>query len=115
MVSYSDTGVWCLYYGCDHSDTSRCRRLVARELDKVMQKPLSTKQLDAAKRQLKGQIAVACDNRESFALDFAKSYLHHGKEKDVETLFRRIDGITPVDVQQVAQQVLGNVSMLMYE
>ena len=115
MVSYSDTGVWCLYYGCDHSDTSRCRRLVARELDKVMQKPLSTKQLDAAKRQLKGQIAVACDNRESFALDVAKSYLHHGKEKDVETLFRRIDGITPADVQQVAQQVLGDVSMLMYE
>ena len=86
-----------------------------KTVDVAMQKPLSAKQLDAAKRQLKGQIAVACDNRESFALDFARSYLHHGKEKDVETLFRRIDGITPVDVQQVAQQVLGNVSMLMYE
>ena len=115
MVSYSDTGLWCLYYGCDHSDTARCRRLVHRELDKVMQKPLSSKQLDAAKRQLKGQIAVACDNRESFTLDVAKSYLHHGKEKDVEALFSRIDSITPTDVQQVAQQVLGDVSMLMYE
>lgn len=49
-----------------------------------MDKPLSDRQLAKAKRQIKGQIGVACDNRENFALDFGKSFLHYGWEKDVE-------------------------------
>ena len=56
----------------------------------------------AAKRQLKGQIAIACDNREQFALDFGKSYLHHGHERDLDALYRRIDAITAEQIQQTA-------------
>ena len=102
MVSYSDTGAWNIYFGCDHHDIRRCLRLVRRELDRIMQKPLSERQLTAAKRQLKGQIAIACDNREQFALDFGRSYLHHGHERDLDKLYRRIDAITAEDIQKVA-------------
>ena len=65
---------------------------------------LSERQLQAAKRQLKGQIAIACDNREQFALDFAKSFLHYGKEHDIDALFQRIDAITSEQLLQVAQE-----------
>ena len=102
MVSYGDTGVWSIYFGCDHHDIRNCIRLVRRELDRIMQKPLSERQLTAAKRQLKGQIAIACDNREQFALDFGRSYLHHGHERDLDRLYRRIDAITAEDIQKVA-------------
>ena len=102
MVSYSDTGVWSIYFGCDHHDIRRCLRLVRRELDRIMQKPLGERQLCAAKRQLKGQIAIACDNREQFALDFGRSYLHHGHERDLDGLYRRIDAITAEDIEKVA-------------
>ena len=105
MVSYSDTGVWCVYFGCDPHDVARCRRLIRKELDRVMAKPLSTAQLNAAKKQIKGQIAVACDNRESFALDFGKSFLHYGWEKDVTTLFSHIDALTAEQIQQVAREI----------
>ncbi|MDD6894501.1 MAG: pitrilysin family protein [Prevotellaceae bacterium] len=104
MVSYSDTGVWCVYFGCDPHDVSRCRRLVGKELQRVIEKPLSTAQLNAAKRQIKGQLGVACDNRESFALDFGKSFLHYGWEKDIHNLFQRIDALTAEQIQQVAQE-----------
>lgn len=105
MVCYSDTGVWCVYFGCDPSDVDKCRRLVRRELDKVMQRPLSAATLNAAKRQIKGQIGVACDNRESFALDFGKTFLHYGKVKDITSLFSRIDRITAEEMQAAAQEV----------
>ena len=105
MVSYGDTGVWCIYFGCDPKDTMRCRRLVARELDRVMQKPLTATRLNAAKKQIKGQIGVSCDNRENFALDFAKSYLHYGREKNVSDLFHRIDEVTADRLQTVAQDL----------
>ena len=103
MANYSDTGVWSVYFGCDHQDLKRCLRLVHRELDRMMQHPLSERQLNAAKRQLKGQIAIACDNREQFALDFAKSFLHYDKERDIDTLLQQIDAVTSEQLLQTAQ------------
>ena len=105
MTSYSDTGIWSVYFGCDHADIRRCLRLVRHELDRMMIRPLSERQLSAAKRQLKGQIAIACDNREQFALDFGKSYLHLGQERDLDRLFQRIDAIKAEDIQQVARKL----------
>ena len=103
--SYSDTGLWAVYFGCDPKNVKRCLRLIRRELDKVMQRPLSDAQLRAAKRQIRGQIGIACDSRESFALDFAKSYLHYGWRKDVTALCERIDALTAADLQRVAQDL----------
>ena len=105
MVSYSDTGCWSVYFGCDHHDVKRCLRLVHRELDRVMQHPLSERQLTAAKRQLKGQLTIACDNREQFALDFARHFLHTGQERHMTDLLARIDAVTASQIQAVAQDL----------
>jgi predicted Zn-dependent peptidase len=112
MVSYGDTGLWCTYFGCDPHDVKRCLRLVRHELDKVMRKPLSAAQLYRAKRQIKGQIGVACDHRENFALDFGKSFLHYGWEKDITRLFNDIDGVTAEQLQEVAQEIFSPEQML---
>ena len=105
MVAYGDTGTWSIYFGCDEHDVKRCLRLVRKELDKFMQKPLSDAQLKAAKKQIKGQIGVACDNRENFALDFGKSFLHYGWEKNVDRLYEQVDAITAAQIQAVAPEL----------
>ena len=105
MASYSDTGCWSIYFGCDHHDVKRCLRLVHRELDRLMQHPLTERQLAAAKRQIRGQIAIACDNREQYALDSAKHFLHYGSERSIELLLQQIDDLTAPQLQDVAQQV----------
>lgn len=111
--SYSDTGLWAVYFGCDPKNVKRCLRLIRRELDKVMQRPLRDAQLRAAKRQIRGQIGIACDSRESFALDFAKSYLHYGWKKDVTALCERIDALTAADLQRVAQDLFAEERLTM--
>ncbi len=105
MVAYGDTGTWSIYFGCDEHDVKRCLRLVRKELDKLTQKPLSESQLRAAKKQIKGQIGVACDNRENFALDFGKSFLHYGWEKNVDRLYEQVDAITAEQMQAVAKEL----------
>jgi predicted Zn-dependent peptidase len=104
-VNYGDTGVWSVYFGCDSHDIARCQRLVRRELDKLMTTPLSETRLAVAKRQLKGQLAIACDGREQFALDFGKSFLFGGKERDLDNLFSRIDSVTAAEIQDVANEL----------
>jgi len=117
MTTYSDTGFWSVYFGCDAEDIERCRELVRQELDIVMQEPLTVNQLRKAKMQLKGQLAIACDNREQFALDFSKSFLHYGWERNLDQLMARIDAITAEQIQQVAQQLFlpGMITTLIYK
>ena len=117
MVAYGDTGTWSIYFGCDEHDVKRCLRLVRKELDKFMQKPLSDAQLKAAKKQIKGQIGVACDNRENFALDFGKSFLHYGWEKNVDRLYEQVDEITAAQIQAVAQELFdkGRLTTLIFK
>ena len=105
MVAYGDTGTWSIYFGCDEHDIKRCLRLVRKELDRMMVKPLSDSQLKAAKKQIKGQIGVACDNRENFALDFGKSFLHYGWEKNVDCLYEQVEAITSQQIQDVAREL----------
>ena len=117
MVSYGDTGLWGVYFGCDPHDVKRCLRLVRCELDKIIEKSLTDSQLKAAKRQLKGQIGIACDNREQFALDFGKSFLHYGWEKDITSLYSQIEEVTAEQIQQVARELMSEdrITTLIYK
>ena len=111
MVCYGDTGLWSVYFGCDPHDVNRCVRLVKSEFKRLMEKPLSEKTLAAAKKQIKGQLAVACDNNENFAIDFGKSFLHFGDEKDIEKLYQKIDAVTAEQIQQVAKEIFDKDSL----
>ena len=105
MTTYGDTGLWCTYLGCDKDDVRRCLRLVRRELDKFMDEPLSERRLNAAKKQLRGQLTIDCDNHENFALDLGSVYLFRDKARDVEKTCKEIDAVTAEDIQRVARHI----------
>ena len=95
----------------------RCLRLVRRELNLLMERPLTERQLLAAKKQIKGQIGIARDNRESLTLDMGKSFLHEGQPRDVDDLLCRVDRVTTDDILTVAREVFNPEAMstLIYE
>jgi predicted Zn-dependent peptidase len=107
LTSYTDTGAFTIYYGCDPEDADRCRELAQKELRRLCEAPVSEAQLRAAKRQLKGQIGVTQDNYENLALDMAKIFLHYQRCEEKEEIFRRIEGITAKELQEVANEVTG--------
>ena len=115
--AYTDTGVWSVYFGCDHKDVRRCLRLVRRELLRLTAKPLSLRALDAARRQMKGQMAVAADNFESAALAMAKQFLHTGRTFTLEERFAQLDALTPDALHNIAREVFDpdRLTTLIYE
>ena len=117
MTAYTDTGWWGVYFGCDKADVDRCRKFVEKELQRMVQQPLTASQLKAAQKQLKGQIGVACDNREAFALDFGKTWLFNKQEKHLDVLFQQIDALTPLQLQQAAAEIIApeNLTTLVYQ
>lgn len=117
MVCYGDTGSWCIYFGCDQSDIKHCLRIVRHELDRLIRTPLSSQQMKKAKQQIQGQLAIACDNREQFALDFAKNYLHSGKLRDLNDIMSHIEGLTSSTLQETAMQLFdsNHITTLIYD
>ena len=104
--AYTDTGVWSVYFGCDHADVQRCLRLVRRELHRLTDKPLSQRTLDAARRQIKGQMAIAADNSENAALSMAKLFLHTNRTYSLDERFAQLDALTPDVLHAIACDVL---------
>ena len=116
LTSYTDTGVFCIYFGTEHDDVNRCIRLVKKELKRLCDKPLTTMQLNAAKKQIIGQIGVARDNAESTALGMAKTFLHYGKMDDPKELFLRIEALTAKELWEVSNEMFAEdyLSTLIY-
>ena len=116
LTSYTDTGIFCIYFGTDPKQTERCIRLVHKELTRLRERPLSTTQFAAAQKQIIGQIGVSCDNFENYALDMAKTFLHYDKFEGPKGVFQRIEALTPHDLWEVANEMLdeNHLSTLIY-
>ena len=116
LTSYTDTGVFCIYFGTEHKDVDRCIRLVKKELKKLCDKPLSPIQLAAAKKQIIGQIGVARDHAENTALGMAKTFLHYHKMDDPQDIFQRIEALTAKELWEVSNEMFTeeNLSSLIY-
>ena len=105
LTNYTDTSTWAIYFGCDEEDVEKCIKAVRRELDKLMNEPLSERQFQAALKQIKGQIGVACDNFENYTLDMAKAYLHYHKFAGMKDTIEHLQRITPQLLQEVAKEM----------
>ena len=114
-TAYTDTGVWSVYYGCDVADRARCRRLVIRELERLTERPMPQRTLDAARRQLKGQIGISYDNFENVAIGMAKRFLHYGRTLSQQQFFEQLDAITAEDLLTTAQTVFAPDRLLTLE
>lgn len=114
--SYKDTGVWSVYFGCDESKADHCRRLVSRELQRLCSQPLSDRLLSMAKKQLIGQILIAGDNFESYALAMGKVFALQNTHRDVEAICDAIRALTAEDLLRVARRVMNpdNLTTLIY-
>ncbi len=117
LVSYTDTGFFGIYFGTDPKNINKCLSLVHKELKVLRETKFSSTRLDAAKKQLIGQIGVASDNNENNALEMGKSFLHFNKYEPREALFRRIASVTPELLLEVANEILeeDNLSTLIYK
>ena len=113
---FTDSGMWSVYFGCDTENAARCEQLVLAELQKLRDQPLSENALKKYKLQLIGQMAIASEQKENLALSLGKSFLRYGKLEDLETVKKRIEAITAVELQKIANEMYNpdELSVLIY-
>ena len=111
---FTDSGAFAIYFGCDHNDLNRCRRLVINQLDTLASKALTSKQIETAKKQYLGQLIVASENREQAAITTGRSMLYHNHVASSDEVLDSINAITPEQVRQVAESIAKNISTLSF-
>ncbi len=99
---YSDCGLMTIYFGCDHSDLEKCRRLVRRTLERFADRPLTERQLSAYKRQYLGQLTLGHDNKEQLALSSARAILHGLNVPDLAETSERIRSVSAGQLHDAA-------------
>jgi predicted Zn-dependent peptidase len=102
---YTDTGLASVYFGTDPKNREKACALLYKELSKLRDVKLSTTQLAAAKKQIKGQLGVSNDNREDLFLSFGKSGLHYHCYNSLSEIFDKIDQVKAEDILAAANEV----------
>ena len=116
-TTYCDTGVWGIYFGTDPQTVKKTMKLIFKELKKLREVKLGPVQLQKAKQQLIGQLAIAQENNCNLMQSIAKSYHAFGRVDSIEEMNEKILAITAEEIQEVAQDVFkeDELSTIIYE
>ncbi len=113
---YTDSGSLSIYVGADAKNIDKSIQLVRKELDLFRTKKLSDQQVNIAKKQIKGQIALGQESGSSVMLGLGKSLLLYNKIDTLKEVFESIDKITGEDLMQTANELFepSKLSELIY-
>jgi len=104
-ISYSDTGMFSVFFGTEPKQLDKCINLVRNELNRFQEKPLTKRQLAQAKEQMKGQLAMAEENNLSLMLMMGRSVLLYNRVPKLSEIFDTIDATTALTLQDIAQDI----------
>ena len=113
---YSDTGILSIYLGTDFDYLEKTIKLAHKELKKLREQKLGTLQLQRAKQQMIGQIAISQESNVNELLSIGKSILAYDKVDSIDQILKEIDEISAAQLLEVANEVFDpkQLSLLVY-
>lgn len=110
-ISYTDTGMFAVFFGTEPKQLDKCIALVKKELYRFCDQPLSSRQLASYKEQLKGQLAMAEENNLSLMLMMGRSVIDLGMVPTLDEIYKNIDAISSKTLLKVAREVFDESSL----
>ena len=104
-TSFTDSGIFSVYFGTDDEKSEKAIKLVHKELKKLRDNKLGTLQLHQAKQKFIGQIALAEESRMSLILSMAKSLMDFNRIDSLEEVFAKINAVTADELLQISNEI----------
>lgn len=114
--SFTDTSLFSIYFATEEKYLEKSLKLIQIEFQKLQDKPLGVKQLQMAKEQILGQLAMAEESNLSFMLMMGKSLLDMNSIEPLETIIEKIQSLEAKKLQEITQEILSwkDFSQLIY-
>ncbi len=102
---FSDSGLFNVYIGCDNDMWEKCINLTYKELDKLKGKKLGTMQLQYAKKQFIGQLAISNESKLNEMISIGRSALFFDELDTMEEVIQKFSCVTADDILEVANEI----------
>ncbi|MGD9993787.1 MAG: M16 family metallopeptidase [Salinivirgaceae bacterium] len=102
---YSDTGIVGIYFGTEPEKVEKSLKIIKSEIQKLQTTQLGILQLERAKKQMIGQMAIGAENLSGLMLNIGRSYLLFGKVDPLDAVYEKIQQLTAQQLIEVANEV----------
>ncbi len=103
---HSDTGDIGVYMGTDASKADRSFKLIRREFDRLIDRPITRNELERAKSQAKGALMLGLENMSSRMMRIGRQELYYGRYYSLDEILDLVETATIEDIQRVAHRLL---------
>jgi len=116
-TAYSDIGLISIYMGVDPDSLEKAIGLVYKELEKLCQQKLGTLQLQHAKQQLIGQVALSYESGMNELLSATRSLIMGEPIEYMDDIIKKVEAVTANDLIDIANRVFdrGQLSQIVFE
>jgi predicted Zn-dependent peptidase len=116
LTSFTDCGLFSIYFATEKKQLKRSIDLVQKELKKLREHSLGVGQLHACKQQLMGQLAMAEESNMNYMQMMGKSLLDLGQIDSLAEIFDQIQKVSAQELLEIANEMFNdqNLSTLTY-
>ena len=105
-MAFSDTGIFTIYFGTDKKLLEKALHLVEKECYRIRTIKLGKIQLETAKKQLIGQLAIAQESKLNKMLSIGKSFMVDNHYISIDEIIPIIEAITAEQLIDTANEIL---------
>ncbi len=112
VSQHADSGMFGVYAGCLPAKTDEVLAICREEIEKALASGLTESELDRGKGQMRGSTVLGLEDPSSRMSRLGKSELVYPRLEPVDDILAKIEAVTPDDVREVAELVLGQPKVL---
>ncbi len=105
-TAFRDCGLLTVYGGTSPGTLQEVLDVTHQEMERIRSNGLMPDEIERAKTQIRGALVIGLENMSSRMMRLGKSTLYHGRVIPLREIEAAVNGVTPDDILEVAQDTL---------
>lgn len=104
-TSYADTGIFSILSGVKPESLSEVVQIILKETDDLKKNGPSEEELERAKGNIRGSLAISLEDSLEIASFAAEDMLYFGKIRSISEIIDRINAVTREDIAKLCREI----------
>jgi len=102
---FLDNGLFAIYLGTEKAKVNKAVKLINRELEQIREKPISQRELNQIKSQVKGNLVLGLESTARRMSRLAKMEIYLGRFQDIDEVIEEIDKVSRESLHELVNQL----------
>jgi len=111
QAAYRGAGLFAIYAGTSPENVQSCLDLVAEQFARARSTPIGRDEFRLAQEHLKGNLTLSLESTSNRMIRLGRNEFALGRDVSPEEVERRIDAVTPDEVQELASDLLADENL----